>query len=66
VHAAAVLERGDFGIAKGVACCRFHSENGRELSALALQNKRVLYDLLFDATAETLTEIAAIAGQLII
>jgi hypothetical protein len=30
-----------------------------ELSALALQNKRVLYDLLFRASAETLLEIAA-------
>jgi predicted Zn-ribbon and HTH transcriptional regulator len=30
-----------------------------ELSALALQNKRVLYELLFRASAETLLEIAA-------
>ena len=30
-----------------------------ELSALALQNKKVIYDLLFRASAETLTEIAA-------
>src|SRR4051812_9580658 len=30
-----------------------------ELSALALQNKRVLYALLFHASAETLLEIAA-------
>ncbi len=30
-----------------------------DLSALALQNKKLLYDLLFDATAETLMEIAA-------
>ena len=29
------------------------------LSALALQNKRVVYGLLFRATAETLLEIAA-------
>jgi hypothetical protein len=30
-----------------------------DLSALALQNKKLLYDLLFDATADTLMEIAA-------
>ena len=30
-----------------------------QLSALALQNKRVIYDLLFRATSETLLEIAA-------
>jgi hypothetical protein len=30
-----------------------------DLSALALQNKKVIYDLLFRASAETLTEIAA-------
>jgi hypothetical protein len=30
-----------------------------ELSALALQNKKVVYDLLFQASAQTLTEIAA-------
>jgi len=30
-----------------------------ELSALALQNKKVLYDLLFQASAETLLEVAA-------
>lgn len=30
-----------------------------DLSALALQNKKLLYDLLFEATTETLTEIAA-------
>jgi hypothetical protein len=30
-----------------------------ELSALALQNKRVLYDLLFQASAETLLDVAA-------
>jgi hypothetical protein len=30
-----------------------------DLSALALQNKKLLYDLLFAATAETLLEIAA-------
>jgi len=29
------------------------------LSLLALQNKRVIYDLLFRATSETLLEIAA-------
>jgi hypothetical protein len=31
----------------------------QQLSALALQNKRVIYDLLFRATSETLLEIAA-------
>jgi len=30
-----------------------------ELAALALQNKRVVYDLLFRASAETLIEVAA-------
>jgi hypothetical protein len=30
-----------------------------ELSAIALQNKRVLYELLLRASAETLLEIAA-------
>ena len=30
-----------------------------ELSALALQNKKAVYDLLFRASAETLLEIAA-------
>jgi len=30
-----------------------------ELGALALQNKAVIYNLLFRATAETLTEVAA-------
>lgn len=30
----------------------------RELAALALQNKRVLYNLLFDASAQTLLEVA--------
>jgi hypothetical protein len=30
-----------------------------DLSALALQNKKVIYDLLFRASSETLTEIAA-------
>ncbi len=30
-----------------------------DLSALALQNKKLMYDLLFQATSETLTEIAA-------
>ena len=29
-----------------------------ELSALVLQNKRILYDLLFHASAETLLEVA--------
>jgi len=31
----------------------------QELSALALQNKRAIYDLLFQTSAETLSEIAA-------
>ena len=31
----------------------------QELSPLALQNKRALYDLLFQASATTLTEVAA-------
>src|SRR5258708_6964988 len=32
----------------------------RELAPLALQNKKVLYDLLFLATAETLLEVARV------
>jgi Putative transposase/Transposase zinc-binding domain len=36
----------------------------RDLSALALQNKRVLYDLLLEASAATLSEVAADARHL--
>src|SRR5712692_3540019 len=37
--------------------CRFHSAAGTG-TTLALQNKKVIYDLLFHASAETLLQVA--------